>query len=118
MVQGAGWAAVMSARRMERPLGLFWTYVSSVAGFELEAEEVGGVAFVEDEEDLGEEAVALGGLEDDGFVDVRLEEGQVGFGHGGWLLRVGLTGARKLTVLRMTIWSRWLKARVRVRTMP
>src|ERR1700730_12553967 len=30
----------------------------------------------------------------------------------------GLTGARKLTVERRTTWLRWLKARVRVRTMP
>jgi hypothetical protein len=39
--------------------------IAGWAGFDFDAEEVGGLAFVEDEEDLDEETTALNGFEDD-----------------------------------------------------
>ena len=54
-------------------VGLFG--VGSVQiGFDLDVEDVGGLALVEDEEDLCEMAVTLYGLHDEDLFDARLEE--------------------------------------------
>jgi len=68
------------------------------AGLDFKVEDIRSVAFIEDDERLGEDVLALDGLEDDDLVDTGFEEGKIVGGH----LVVGRTGARKLTVLRMT----------------
>ena len=55
--------------------------IAGRTGFDFDAEEVGGFALVEDEEDLHEEVVALNGFKDDYLVDLRLESGAFGVGH-------------------------------------
>ena len=68
------------------------------AGLESEVEEVGGVAFVEDEEGLGEVRGGLGGLEEDDLIDAGFEEGEVfgGHGWGGAKARSGSSAARRM----------------------
>ena len=44
--------------------------IAGWAGFDFDAEEVRGLALVEDEEDLYEEAVALNGFKDDYLIDL------------------------------------------------
>ena len=89
----------------DRPLAEPYNLGKGWAGFNFDAEEVGGFALVEDEEDLCEKAVALNGFEDDYLIDLRLKSGAFGVGHDftGWR-----SGARKLTVLRRTTSLRWL----------
>ena len=50
------------------------TILAVGAGLDLQVEDVRGVAFVEDEEDLGEVAIACGGFEDDDLVDARFQK--------------------------------------------
>jgi len=92
--------------------GVLWGVGAVGVGGDLQAEEVGGGAFIEDEEELKEQVIAREGFEGDDLVDLGLEKSVVGCGH------FGLVGARKLTVERRTTMLFWLMARVRVRTMP
>ena len=55
--------------------------IAGWSGFDFDAKEIGGFAFIEDEEDLCEEAVALNGFEDDYLVDLRLERCSFGVNH-------------------------------------
>ena len=62
----------MSARSTEWPLP--WGMKGSIrAGRDLEVEDVGSVALVEDEEDLREMAVASGGFKVNDLVDAVLQ---------------------------------------------
>jgi hypothetical protein len=47
------------------------------AGRDLEVEDIGSVALVEDEEDLREVAIACGGFKVDDLVDAGLEEAEM-----------------------------------------
>ena len=51
------------------------------AGRDLEVEDIGSVALVEDEEDLREVAIACGGFKVDDLVDAGLEEAKMLVGH-------------------------------------
>lgn len=73
-------------------------------GLDFEVEDIRSVAFIEDDERLGEDMLALDDIEDDDLVDTGFEEGKIVGRH----LAVGRTGARKLTVLRMTTSLFWL----------
>ena len=48
---------------------------------DLDVEDIGSFAFVEDEEDLRQVAVACGGFEIDDLVDARFEESEMLVGH-------------------------------------
>lgn len=73
--------------------------------FNLKAEEVRRVAFIEDDKNLRKHTAAICYLKQDDLVDLRLQKPEFRFGHGFCEWR---SGARKLTVDRMTTSLRWL----------
>ena len=72
--RGYGWygrTEAMSERSSEWPVVPCGTNLAVRAGRDFQVEDVGSLALVEDEEDLGEMAVACGGFKVDDLVDAR-----------------------------------------------